>query len=150
MFGPQHPTKVKYRSLSKALEKLLKVEEKCRKFYHQFVSKEKIEEWDRSFEAMQALLKRRKLENIRNSPDLRPDLIKKIKQQRSSNEVAFHSILVSLVRLGVNFDVVRKIDSAFESQLSVKELDELKTISIQVQQIMRQSPDAMASTLMRA
>jgi hypothetical protein len=37
---------------------------------------------------------------------------------------------VSLVRLGVRFEDVKKIDQAFESQLSSKELDELKTISI--------------------
>lgn len=52
MYGPEHPTKIKYRTLSKDIEKLLKLEEKCRKFYHQFVSKEKIEEWNRSFEQM--------------------------------------------------------------------------------------------------
>jgi len=60
------------------LDKLLQIEEKCRVFYNQFVSQEKIDQWEQSFKAMKAILKRRKLENMKNCPDLNPKMIKRL------------------------------------------------------------------------
>jgi hypothetical protein len=55
---------------------------------------------------MGKLFVRRKLGNMQISPDFRPELIAKMKNSRYGNEEEYHTILMSLVRLGVNFSAV--------------------------------------------
>lgn len=99
---------------------------------------------------MAKLFTRRKLDNMRISPDFRPEVIAKIKSQRFGQEAEYHSILMSLVRLGVNFTSVQKIDSHFESMLTPAQLDDLKQFSLSVKNVMRMSPNVSASALLRS
>ena len=62
----------------------------------------------------------------------RPEIISKMKAGRVGHEYEYHQILLSLVRLGVSYDAVKRIDSTFQSQLSASQLDELKVYSHQV------------------
>lgn len=70
------------------------------------MSRAKINEWEKSFDLIEKVFTRRKQENMQISPDFRPDLIARIKEKRYGNEAEYHSLLVSLVRLGVDFSAV--------------------------------------------
>lgn len=64
-------------------------------------------------------MERRKLENMRHSPDFRPELMARMKYKaKQGYEHQYHTILMSLVRLGVHFDTIKKIDSCFQNELS--------------------------------
>jgi hypothetical protein len=48
---------------------------------------------------------------------------------------------MSLVRLGVDFEAIRKIDSTFENSLSAKERETLSQYSSQAQALLKYLPD---------